>query len=222
MSHLPLYVISFGRLRHNKIFQEIDLKLGSVEGGRRRIYPVLSFRFWCHAHIYSPVFSLILGYIIGDYLSQITGDYPGSTALTVLADKRALTLLMLSLGSLSFAVCDSFGGAYADRNGCKSAMKLGIKWMAGLMVLFAAISLFSNELKFFAVILAAIGQILVGFPLALIDGADTQLTKTISRQVKGLTEADGDHLEGICTQLKYSGLAVASFVGCLIYVMASA
>jgi uncharacterized integral membrane protein (TIGR00697 family) len=140
----------------------------------------------------------------------------------VLADKRALTLLLLSLGSLSFAVCDSFGGAYADRNGCKSAMKLGIKWMTGLMVLFAAISLFSNELQFFAVILAAIGQILVGFPLALIDGADTQLTKTISRQVKGLTEADGDHLEGICTQLKYSGLAVASFIGCLIYVMASA
>jgi queuosine precursor transporter len=206
MLRLPHHVVRFGRLQKDKVFQEIDSKLEATDDGKSKIYPILSLRFWGHAHIYSPVFSLIFFYVIGDLPNRI-----------------ALTLLMVSLGSLSFAICDSYGGAYADKNGCISAIRLGLRLMIGLMVFFGAITFFNEELgRSLFIILWTIGQIMIGFPLALIDGADTELTKKVSRKLNKLSQADGDHLEGVCTKLKYSGIALTSFIGCFLFVMVPA
>lgn len=203
MTHLPFYVVWFGGIRKDKTFRKIELKLGDTAGSKDRIYRTLTLRFWCHAHLYAPVLSLIFLNII-----------PGNNA--------ALTLLMVSIGSLSFAICESFGGAYADKKGCKRAIQLGIKLMIVLMGLYGIITVLSMQqlfTKYFAAPLVIAGQLLIGLPLALINGADTELTKKISRQMVDLDEEDSDYLEGICTKLKYSGVAIAAFWGCLLYVM---
>lgn len=199
------------------MFHRIDSQLADAADAKSRLYPVLCLRFWCHAHIYFPVFSLIFYYIIHD----------GTTR----ADNTALTLLQVSLGSLSFAFFDSYGGAYADKYGCKNSIGLGLKLMIAMMVFFGAITLVTALPVAFAggpsgktvfIVLWTIGQLVIGLPLALIDGADTQLTRDATAGLGELKKNDRDYMEGICTKLKYSGVAFTSFVGCLLYVIGSA
>ncbi len=198
--------------RKNAIFLGIESRLKGSDGGQRDFRLILSFRFWCHAHIYSPVFSLILAHILGErsspYITALVGKEQG---------QFALALIMLSLGSLSFALFDWVGGAYADKKGCKAAIQLGLVLMVAVMIIFASISLFPTSFRFAPLMLALIGQCLVGLPLSLIDAADSQLTRKISARL-GLTEREQEYVEGICTERKYAGLALASFVGCLVFI----
>src|SRR5438105_4069529 len=91
ISHLPTY-LHFTRLRKDRIFRDIELKLAKIEGGKDRLYPVLPLRFWGHAHIFFPVFGLIFYYLIHS---------PGTN---LEFRDTALTLLTVSIGSLSFAL----------------------------------------------------------------------------------------------------------------------
>lgn len=198
--------------RKSSIQLGIESKLNDSGQGLKDFNQILSFRFWCHAHIYSPVFSLILAHILGKQSSQFLTGLVGPEQ-----EQFALALIMVSLGSLSFAVFDWVGGAYADKKGCKAAIQLGLKLMVVVMLVFASISLFPSRFKFAPLLLALIGQGLVGLPLSLIDAADTQLTGKISARL-GLTEKEQEYVEGICTEQKYLGLALASFVGCLAFI----
>jgi uncharacterized integral membrane protein (TIGR00697 family) len=211
MERLPQYIVHLGRLRNDRAFRQIKSKLNVDKDGRGKVYPILAFRFWGHAHLYTPVFSLIFYYLIGNHQTDL--------------NNVTLSLLMLSIGSLSFAICDSYGGAYADKHGFTSAIRLGIKWMIALMFFFGGITLINDKLgSTFFVSLWLLGQVLIGVPLALIDSADTELTKATARTLGAqgiLEDKDGDRLEGICTKLKYSGIALTSFVGCFLFVVAS-
>jgi hypothetical protein len=151
--------------------------------------------FWCHAHPYFPVLGLIV------------------SGLVPIQD----TLLIVSLGSLSYALCDSFGGAYADKHGCKSAIALGIKLMVVLLVLFTVACAFREQIGKAAPFVVAVLSACFGVPLAFIDGADTGITKQATVGLRGFNINDAARLEGICTQLKYAGIAFTSFVGCLVY-----
>jgi len=91
--------------------------------------------------------------------------------------------------------------------------------MIALMFFFGIVAYFSSALGHKAILLMVIGQLLVGLPLALIDNADTVLTKNVARSQGTLSEGEEDHLEGICTQLKYKGIANASFLGCFLYLV---
>jgi queuosine precursor transporter len=199
-------------LRKNEIFLGIESKLKDLGSDQRDFRLILSFRFWCHAHIYSPVFSLILAHILGERSSSYIRDLVGKEQ-----GQFALALIMLSLGSLSFALFDWVGGAYADKKGCKAAIQLGLVLMVVVMIIFASISLFPTGFRFAPLMLALIGQSLVGLPLSLIDAADSHLTRKISTRL-GLTEREQEYVEGICTERKYAGLALASFIGCLVFI----
>jgi uncharacterized PurR-regulated membrane protein YhhQ (DUF165 family) len=216
MLRLPSYLIRFGRLRNDRVFQGIESRLAEAEDSKSKLYPVLCLRFWCHAHIYSPVFGLIFYSIINK----------GTTRTGFIA--TALTLLTVSLGSLSFAICDSYGGAYADKHGCRAAIKLGLRLMILMMAIFGVITIFSEQLGVVIyqpfgitvfIVLWSVGQLMIGLPLALIDGADTQLTREITGNLKELEKKDRDCLEGICTKLKYSGVALTSLLGCFLFII---
>ncbi|HKP35756.1 MAG TPA: queuosine precursor transporter, partial [Pyrinomonadaceae bacterium] len=150
----------------------------------------------------------ILGERSNSYLTAVLGKEQG---------KFALALIMVSVGSLSFAFFDWVGGAYADKKSCKAAIQLGLVFMVVVMIIFASISLFPASFRFAPEILALIGQSIVGLPLSLIDAADSQLTRKISANL-GLTEREQEYVEGICTERKYSGLALASFIGCFVFI----
>ncbi len=217
MSQLPKYLMRFTRLRNDETFQRIKKKLDE-NGGAEKIYPVLPFRFWCHAHVFFPVFGLI-------FFSLIHKPNANTEFLDI-----ALTLLTVSVGSFSFALFDAYGGVYADKHGCKAAIRLGIRLMIFMMFFFAGATVFNKRLGMVIyepygitafILVWVVGQLVVGFALALIDGADTELTKKVTLGLKeqGLEQDDGDYVEGICTNLKYSGIAFTSALGCALFVL---
>jgi hypothetical protein len=195
MVDIPYYIKWLGWLRWDKVFHEIEEKLD--EEGRKKIFPILSLRFLCHAYISYPVIFLIFCdiYIKGNCLAA---------------------LVIFSWSSLSNAIVSPFGGAYADKKGCKSAIRLGIKLIIGIMALYCIVTLFSGSLGTVSKYLAIILQFLTGIAISIIDGADTELLKRMARE-QNLCDDDGDRLEGICNQLKYTGAAFASLIGCSIY-----
>src|ERR1043165_3484457 len=220
MRDLPRYVETLANLRTDKEYG--DLKNQLTKSAKAALFPVMAFRFWCHAHIYSLVFPLIIYDLIGNRedqaLSHLAQYLPGTLGQSWLPlFKITLTLLNVSLGSLSFAFFDLLGGAIADKNGCKPAILFGLVGMIVLMLFFAGTTYFSTGKT--ALILLMVGQIFVGLPLALIDNADTVLTDKIAT-AHGVSQSDEKYLEGICVKLKYSGLAVASTIGCFLYIFA--
>lgn len=198
MVNIPHYVKWLGWLRGDQVFQEIDGKLN--EEGRRRIYPILTLRFLCHAYISYPVIFLIF--------CDLYSEGNCFDALVIFASS-----------SVSNALVSPFGGAYADKKGCQSAIRLGVTLMVGIMALYCLVTVFhgllgdvASYLKYTAITL----QFLTGIALSIIDGADTELLKKTAREQK-LADDDGDRLEGVCNKLKYTGAAFASLIGCSLY-----
>jgi len=200
MNNIPTYLFFLGGLRKDSSFARINSRLVKIPEGTPNLYRILTFRFWCHAHVYSPVLSLIF--------LALTGR-----------QEVELVLLLIAVGSLSFGIFEAYGGSYADKHGCKSAINFGLKLMILTLILFGVAITFSQTLGGISVSLAFIGQILIGLPLALINGADTELTKKITRNISSLSEEEGDLIEGLCTKFKYVGIALASFFGCLIFIV---
>lgn len=203
MVRIPHYVEWLGWLRGDKVFQEIDGKLN--EDARIKIYPILTLRFLCHAYISYPIIFLIYCDL------YICGPCSGDECLKA--------LFIFAWSSVSNALASPFGGAYADKKGCQSAIRLGVTLMIGIMALYCLITLFrgllgdmASYLTFAAIVL----QFLTGIAISIIDGADTELLKKTAREQK-LSDDDGDRLEGVCNKLKYTGAAFASLIGCSLY-----
>ena len=196
MSKMPLYVSLIGRLRRDRQFQWVESELDGP--AKQRIYPILVLRFWCHAYASFPVILLIFDDIYGN--------------------RPALALTIFSLSGISNAMCGPIAGLYADRKGCTRAIRLGMILTVALATLFALLLILgdtrSTNIQFFV----AVFQFLLGIPLSIIDGADTELLMKWSRVLnKNWSDEKRTKLEGIGTKLKYSGVAVASTFGCLLY-----
>jgi MFS family permease len=198
MSNEPHYIYCIGRLRKDEIFKDIRSELN--EDGRETIFSILSLRFWCHVNVSFPIIFLILYDIFN----------------------RDELLSIFTYSSLAYVIGGILGGIYADKKGCKSAIRLGIIGMIVTLALYGVFTVYQilgNNVQTNAQTFVILLQIMVGSSLSFIDGADTRLLKKMAR-VQGLSNKHGDHLEAICTKLKYSGAAFASLIGCAIYLTA--
>lgn len=147
--------------------------------------------------------------------------------LELLAGRRdpALGVLSLGVASLTMVLADVPTGLYADRNGAKAALRLGLQLTCVIMLGFFLLGLWrawaSSQGHSAGPFVPGIVGLLVleaaiGVSLALLSGADTVFFLAIARRsaIPGLEHSS---FEGIGSAIRYFGTLVAVVLGAALY-----
>ncbi len=139
----------------------------------------------------------------------------------------ALGVLSLGVASLAMVVADVPTGLYADRNGAKAALRLGLRITAMVMLGFFLLGLWrafaeghSNSAGTKIWLPGAIGLLLlemaIGVGLALLSGADTVLFLAVA-QKSDIPELGKGGFEGVGSAIRYLGTMLGVAVGAIFY-----
>lgn len=147
--------------------------------------------------------------------------------LELLAGHRdpALGVLSLGIASLTMVLADVPTGLYADRNGAKAALRLGLRLTCGIMIGFFLLGLWrawtlSQGHTAGPFVPGIVGLLLleaaIGVSLALLSGADTVFFLAVARRsaIPGLEHSG---FEGIGSAIRYFGTLVAVVFGAALY-----
>ncbi len=170
---------------------------------------LLRFRFAYLFAFHAPVLVPLLDALGGADSSGQGGD-------------PSLSVFSLGLASLTMVIADVPTGFYADRNGAKASLRLGLLAtnviMAGFFVMALLRAVFRE--RFVALGLGPASVLLlegaIGVSLALLSGADTVLFLQVARRSKiaGLLHPS---FEGVGSSIRYLGTMVAVLLGSLFY-----
>lgn len=147
--------------------------------------------------------------------------------LELLAGRRdpALGVLSLGIASLTMVLADVPTGLYADRNGAKAALRLGLQLTCVIMLGFFLLGLWrawaiSQGQGAGPFVPGIFGLLLleaaIGVSLALLSGADTVFFLAVARRsaIPGLQHSG---FEGIGSAIRYFGTLVAVVFGAALY-----
>jgi hypothetical protein len=137
----------------------------------------------------------------------------------------ALGVLSLGIASLTMVLADVPTGLYADRNGAKAALRLGLKLTCAIMLGFFLLGLWrawavSQGHSAGPFVPGIVGLLLleagIGVSLALLSGADTVFFLAVARRsaIPGLQHSG---FEGIGSAIRYVGTLVAVVLGAALY-----
>ena len=195
----PFSLRILGRLSSEK---ELLIFLHSCKPeDRDRLYSVMKLRLWAHAHF----FGVLIAFMIYQACAQISS-----------------TLIMMGIGSVSFAFFEVYCGKYADKYGRAKSIRVGLYSMAFLSIFYGLSFWVVNlpEMKTVGTSLLVLSRLLVGIPLAFVNGADTILTREIFNDTVRNTNSTSilvSEFDSYCNSLKYIGIAVSSSIGVLIF-----
>jgi len=192
-----------------RLRKPVETALGDLHREQRqRIADVVTMRVWLHAHVFSAILSVFMLFLKGQ--DSDSGETSTATAL-----------LLMGVGSFSGSVFELLTGRHSAVHGSRKTISRGIRWMNATMLVYAGIALGGalwGDRGFPVWSLLALAQLLIGLPLALVNGPDSAM---LSDAVEDIPDkATRRAFEGVGSAAKYFGITLAATLGSAIFSLA--